>query len=283
MASSMQENMNMSEDELKKSYWYVTHAARIRQISFWLAWCVVAVIVLMATIPFGGYLYYAATREERIVKPLRAQVAYVHPTLSLQTLAIRETGAVSHGGATYDVYALIENQNSEWRADGEVFFMVGGSELAAVPITLFPGDRRYVFSFNVTSTTAPRISARVQNIVWKRLTLTERNVINARRDIRVSDVEVLGGRTAKGVVIPGTRAHMTLSNASAYHLYDFRMLILFKHGGVPVAAAMVPIFSLEHNTQTRLEARWDYSFASTDYEMIPEIDIVSDQHIRPAL
>lgn len=281
MESLMREQF--TEGALKKSYWFVTHAARIRRASVMIACGVVTLIILFALVSCARYFAYAVFREVHIVEPLRAHAAYIYPVVSLDLPSIRTVGAIDRGGGYYDLYAQIENEHTEWRAEGELVFMVAGSDLAAVPITLLPGERRYAFSFNVARAAAPHISARVQNVAWKRLTRVEQDAIAARRHIRVSDVRVLGGRTSAGTVITGTRAQFTLFNASVYHLYDFRTIVLFKHAGTPVAAAVVPIFSLERNTPTRLEALWSYSFASTDYEIIPEIDVLSDQHVRPAL
>lgn len=273
----------LSESELKKSYWYVTHAAQIRQASLLIGCGVVVLIILFALVAFAGYLTYVATREAHIVKPLRSHAAHVYPVFSLNLPSVLTVGAIDRGGGYYDLYAQSENNHREWRADGEIVFTVAGSDLTPVPITLLPGERRYAFSFNVASADAPHISARLQNVAWRRLTRAEQDAIATRRHIRVSDMQVHGGRTSAGAVIAGTRAQFTLSNTSVYHLYDFRVAVLFKHAGTPVAAALVPVFSLERNTPTRLEALWIYSFASTDYEVIPEIDVLNDQHVKPAL
>ncbi|MEK7122864.1 MAG: hypothetical protein AAB855_03330 [Patescibacteria group bacterium] len=274
---------NFTENELRKSYWFVTHAARARQWALRAGIGVVVLIVLSFFIPFFGYLYYAVVRSERIIQPLRASASFVYPAIVLEDPVIRTTGFIDRGVGRYDVYAILENRHGAWRADANVIFTIGGADLPPVRTTLFPGDRRTVLSFGVSSGSSPSVSARFAEIDWTRLTNDEQDDITARRQVRITDVQLSGGRTAEGLVIPGTRAQFTLTNTSVYHLYDFRVLVLFKHAGTPVAAALVPVFSLERNKPARLEARWDYSFASTDSEIVLDIDVLNPRHVRPAL
>lgn len=274
---------NFTDGELRKSYWFVTHAALIRQWVLRLGIVLVALIVLSSLLPFFGYLYYAVVRKERIVQPLLASASFGNPTLSLEEPVIRTTGFIDRGVGRYDVYAVLENRHGAWRVDADVILAIGGSDLPPVRVTLFPGDRRIALSFGISSGSSPNVSARLAELVWTRLSEDEQDMIKARRRILITNVELAGGRTAEGSVVPGTRAKFTLTNTSVFHLYDFRVLVLFKHQGTPVAAALVPVFSLERNKPTQLEARWDYSFASTDFEIIPDVDVLSESHVKPAL
>lgn len=276
-------NMNLTDKELKESYWLVTHAERMRRGVIRAVIIGEAIIVLAFLVQFSGYLYFAVVRNATIVQPLLAHAQQTFPLLTLEDPRVISSGALDHGTGSVDLYAVIQNPHPNWRATVPVIFSIHGVDQPAVTTVLFPGDTKYVLLPGVAVANTQGISAHVGEVLWKRLNQSEIATIAQRKTIAVSDISIESGRSASGVVIPGTRLRFILENKTVYNLTDFRVTVVAKHGSSPIAALTLPIFSLARNQRIPLEARWEYQFAATDYDVIPDIDLLDENHVRPAL
>lgn len=277
-----QENA-LSDEELKKSYWLIVHAGDIRMVSVRIAASIVAGIALIAVVGLGMASIEHFARSSTVVAPLTASANRSHPILALDPPRVSGSGAIDRGNGTYDLYAVIENSHTEWRADVDVIFTVGGSNQLPVRTFVFPGDKKYVVLYGVASSPSQRIEARSENTAWKRLTPAESKKVSERKGIRISGLTYESGRSVGGEILPGSRVRFVLENTSVYDFFDFPLQIVLLHGSSPVAATSTPVFSLRRNQKLPLEARWDYVFAANEYDIIPDIDPLEARSIRPAL
>lgn len=280
---SQNANINMTDKELKESYWLVTHAERMRRGVIRAVIIIEAVIILAFLVQFAGYLYFAVVRNTTLVQPLLTEAQLAFPVLTLENPRVVSSGALDRGTGIVDLYAVIQNPHPNWRATIPVIFSIQGVDQPAVTAVLFPGDTKYILLQGAAVANTQGISAKIGQVLWKRLNQSEISTITQRKTISVSDIKLESGRSASGVFIPGTRLSFTLQNNTVYNLYDLRVTVVAKHGSSPVAALTLPIFSLARNQRIPLEARWDYQFAATDYEVIPDIDVLDENHVRPAL
>lgn len=277
-----QENA-VSDDELKKSYWLIVHAGDIRTVSMRIAASIVAGIVLIAAVGIVFASIEHFSRSSTVVAPLLASANRSLPVLALDQPRVVSSGTIDRGNGIYDLYAVIENSHTEWRADVDVIFTVGGSDQLPVRTFVFPGDKKYVVLYGVASSPSQGSEARIENTAWTRLTPSESNKVNERRGIRISGLNYESGRTASGEILPGSRVRFVLENTSVYDFFDFPLQIVLLHGSSPVAATTIPVFSLRRNQKLPLDARWDYVFAANEYDIISEIDPLEARSLRPAL
>lgn len=272
-----------SDEELKKWYWLIVHAGDIRSMSARIGIITVAGIALVACVSLVLALIGHVTRANTVVLPLIAHANRALPLITLDPPRVLSSGAIDRGNGTYDLYAVIENSHTEWRADVDVIFTNGGSDQLPVRTFVFPGDKKYAILYGVASNPSLRIEARIERTAWKRLTPGERARVNERKGIRISGFNYESGRTASGEILAGSRARFVLENASVYDFFDFPLQVVLMHGSTPIAATTIPVFSLRRNQKLPLEARWDYVFAANEYDIIPDIDPLEARSIRPAL
>lgn len=270
---------SLSDHELKESYWLVTHAPALRTWAIRMFIAIDALLLLVFLIPFGGYIYYALTREALVVEPLRDIAVKSYPKLSLEQPRIVASGAINRGTGAYDLYALVEHTQDRWRADADVIFSIRGVDQPPVPIMLFPNDRKYALKLGMASSDVSTISARLERVAWKRLSAGEQQELTARGTISVSPVTIVPSRGGS----VGTQAQFVLENKSVYHLYDFRVAVVLMHGATPVAATYVPVFELKRHERATLEARWSYAVAATGSEVVMDIDLLDTARVIPAL
>lgn len=273
----------LSDDELKKSYWLIVHAGDIRKVSVRIAASIVAGIALIAVVGLGMASIEHFMRVNSIVVPLTASANRSLPVLALDPPRVSGSGTIDRGNGTYDLYAVIENSHTEWRADVDVIFTIGGSDQLPVRTFVFPGDKKYVLLYGVASSPSQRSEAHIENTAWIRLTPPESKKVNERKGIRISGLNYESGRTAGGEILPGSRVRFVLENTSVYDFFDFPLQIVLLHGSSPIAATTIPVFSLRRNQKLPLEARWDYVFAANEYDIIPDSDPLEAGSMRPAL
>lgn len=275
---------NFTNEQLKESYWIVAHKDRVFRIARRAAIGIEAALIAAVLVQFAGYVWYAANRHERIVRPLIALANYRFPVISLEQPRIISQGAIDRGTGSFDIYAVLENPHTNWRADANIVFTFQDAVLPSVRATLLPGERKYVLRLGVSGSAASSAQARVEGIAWTRVSEKEKNKIQTVKNaLRVSDFELRSGRTESGTIIPGTRLRFTMENTGVYALSDIRVPVVVKHGETPVAAASVPVVSLARNQKIMLEARWDYVFAGTEYDIAPDIDPLNPSRARPSL
>lgn len=273
----------LSDEDLKKWYWLIVHAGDIRTLSTRIGVVIVAGVALIAVVSLILALIGHYTRANTVVLPLYAIANRALPLITLDPPRVLSNGAIDRGNGTYDLYAVIENSYTEWRADVDVIFTIGGSDQIPVRTFVFPGDKKYAILYGVASSPLQRSEARVVRTTWKRLTPAERTRANERKGIRVSGFNYESGRTGSGEILAGSRARFVLENESVYDFFDFSLQIVLMHGSSPIAATTIPVFSIRRNQKLPLEARWDYVFAANEYDINPDIDPLDARSIRPAL
>lgn len=274
---------NFSDEQLREGYWIVTHKERIVRFVYAAAIGAEVVLVLAIVAQLAGYGYYALTRKERIVQPLRALAEYQHPVVTLESPRIVSQGAIDRGTGMFDLYAVLENPNADWRAYMSVVFTFKGTDLPPVRAYILPNERKYVLSIGILGNASETLQARLDTVAWTRVDAAENAMIQgARSALRVSDFDIRSGRTESGTIIPGTRVRFTVENSGVYNFSDIRIPVVIKHGETPVAAAIVPVLFIERNQKQTFEARWDYLFAGTEYDIVPDVDTLNPMQVRPA-
>lgn len=268
---------------LKRSYWLLGHIWQFKRNATIAFVAIEGIIVLLALVQFSGYLYYAFVRQDTIIQPLRASAAYVGPLITIPDPTVLVYGAVAHGSDQYDLYARLKNQNAGWRADFDFIYSVNGVDQLPQKVFLLPQEEKYILKLGVAAQQEqPKISYRIANLGWHRLSSEDGKAIANRNRFEVTEIQLIPGQSAQGIQ-GGARLVFTLENHSVYKFWDFRVPIVLKQGSTIVALALVPVFSLERDEKKHLEAQWGYPVSATSFEIIPDIDILNPAALRISL
>ncbi len=270
-------------ETLKRSYWIVGHLRQFKRNAAIGVVVVEGIIILLALIQFGGYLYYAFVRQEKIIQPLRNNAEYFAPLITIPEPAVLVYGAVPHGSDQYDLYARLKNLNQGWRADFDFIYSVNGVDQLPQRVFLLPQEEKYILKLGVAAQQEqPQISYRITNLGWHRLSSEDGKAIANRNKFEVTEIQLIAGQDAQGMQ-GGARLAFTLENHSVYKFWDFRVPVVLKQGSAIVALALVPVFSLERDEKKHLEAYWGYPISATSFEIIPDIDILNPAALRISL
>lgn len=268
---------------LKRSYWLLGHLRQFKRNATVGIIVVEGVIILLALIQFGGYLYYAIVRQDTIIQPLRASAKYAGSRITIPDPTVLVYGAVPHGSDQYDLYARIINQNEGWRADFDFIYSVNGVEQPPQKVFLLPKEEKYILKLGIAAQQEqPTISYRIANLGWHRLSSEDSKAIINRSKFEVTEIQLIPGQDTQSIQ-GGARLTFTLENHSVYKFWDFRVPVVLKQGADIVAVALVPVFSLERDEKKRLEVQWGYPITVTSFEIIPDIDILNPAALRISL
>lgn len=272
----------ISSDTLKQSYWLLGHLPQFRRNTVRTLIVIEGIVIFLAVLQFGFYLYYALVRQEKIIVPLRASAEYASPTITIPDPSVLAYGAVAQGLGDYDLYAQVKNLNQGWRADFDFLYSVNGVDQPPQKMFLLPLEEKYVLKVGISTQTAPQVSTRIANLAWRRLSKDDVTAIADRNQFEVKDIKIEPVPSSQGAS-GGTKVSFTLVDHSVYKFWDFRVPVVLKQGVAVTAVALVPVFSIDRDENKHLEAQWDYPVRATSFEIIPDIDILNPATIRPAL
>lgn len=269
----------ISSDTLKQSYWLLGHLWQFKRNAIITIVVVEAIVIVLALIGLGGYVYYAAVRQHRIITPLRASAASPTPSIIIQEPTVTAYGAVSSGSGQVDLYARLKNPNQGWRADFDFIITVNGVDQQPQKMFLFPLEEKYALKSGVSAQSQPTLSTRIVNLGWQRLSAADIADITSRNIFEVKEIRLDSSQGPHG----GARLTFSLINHSIYKFWDFRVPLVLKQGTAISAVALVPVFSIDREEEKHLEVSWELPVSATSFEIVPDIDVLDSSSLRPAL
>lgn len=273
----------ISDEDLSKGYWFITHRAKFQKIITTLVIVIESLLMLFVIWQLGVFAFFALYRNRDIVEPMRVAAASAQPSMTLQDPRVLEYGAVNHGNGTYDLYLQAQNVYKDWRADFDIVFEVNGVIQQSVHSFLYPNDQKYIIQLGLSATTTPTIGYHIENLEWRRLSAIDIQTIAQRRKLVVSDIHTVDQAGHSVALTPGTRIAFTVANTGVYTLFDFRIPVVAKSGSAVQAVSIVPLFSLNPNEKRTLEAQLDYLISPTEYTIVPDVDVLDPAVVRPGL
>ncbi|MDP2629846.1 MAG: hypothetical protein Q8P56_00385, partial [Candidatus Uhrbacteria bacterium] len=186
-------------ETLKRSYWLLGHLWQFKRNTTIGIVAIEGIVILLALVQFGGYLYYAVVRQDKIILPLRANAEYDGPLITIPDPSVPVYGAVPHGSDQYDLYAKLKNQNEGWRADFDFIYSINGVDQQPQKVFLLPQEGKYILKLGVAAQQEqPNISYRIANLGWRRLSSEDIAAIANRNQFEVKEIQLIAGQEAQG-------------------------------------------------------------------------------------
>jgi hypothetical protein len=206
----------------------------------------------------AGVLHAAAVA--RLAKPILTNDAHV----------------LTHDATTYDMYAVVENVNTEWYATFNYHFTAGQVTTPFALGNLMPSESRYLTALNVAAEKRP-VGAQlvISDVVWHRVDHHEIVDTAAYLEVR-NDWQVTDEVYAPDVVLAADtvgRSTFTLKNATAYSYFLPTFTVLLKRGGAVIGVNEVTLSQFMTGEARAVAVHWfgDIPTSGT-VEVLPAIN-----------
>lgn len=270
------EEHDLTDSQLEESYWLITHWKKIERE------------VTIGLIVFSSLLFlFIVTRvltmfvlEADAFDRFRVDIQSALSREARASLAIAEFGEItvtSLGGGRYDAASDVYNRSEDWRATVSVVFSVNGAEQAPQSVILYPGETVPALLLGFSSQGAPKVSTRLGDIDWHRMTPDDLAMLAERRQIAVKDF-VFFTSSETGI----SSSNFSVVNESIFSMWEVSFTVALQAGGKTVALNTATVTNLRAGEVRPVQIRWFTSLPPIDgYRITPQIDVFDARIVQP--
>ncbi len=240
---------NLSEEQLRAGYWYVTHRVILRKLGIFVLALVAGGLLLFGA--HGLIKYYLADRVAN--RALESDIA--KSKLDYQLLAemntpkdlhVLETQVIKTGSGSFDLITEIVNSNVQWMVESfDYYFIMGEQKTNVKTGFVLPEEDKYVMYLNYkTDRSFSSANIVIENIKWKKTP----NYGAMREKILQFGFEnpVVLASSKSGISEAGDVANISFDvlNKSAYNFWEPKFTVLLYKGDKLAAITSAVIDSL---------------------------------------
>jgi hypothetical protein len=278
---------DLTEDQLKWGYWFVTHKIMLRRIL-----SVVLIVFSVATLGYSGYglVLDIADAQNQLNQLANLAQWQLNPAVTAaqapRPLSFSNAQIIVTQGK-YDLIGTVVNPNQNFAA--RFTYRFTGGSFASEPSSEFilPGEQKLVAQLGIASPTRPSNGTlEITGTSWERI---DRHVYpdwstfaTEHLNLPVSDILYTPSIELTPNNPPIGKTSFTITNNTGYGYYGIRTFVVMYRGAAIVAAGFTTFDSLRPNQSAAGEVTWyeDYG-AVTSIKVFPEIDILnSASYIR---
>lgn len=255
-------------------------------VLFWLLLDVGLVLFFLLTVVM--YIVSGSFADQRLLGTLDNNVASLHESAAARAadpLLVGDPRVLTRDTGSYDVYAVIENPNTEWYATFTYTFSDG---ISAEPMkgAIMPSAQQYVLALNVELASRPSgATVSVDDVVWHRV---DRHDVENTAEYLVdhSNFTVSDSAYDDSITIDSTKVGVstfTITNNTPYSYYNPTFIVLLKQSGSVVGVNTVTVPQFASGTAREVDTRWFGSVPSTgSVEVLPSINYFDeDEYADP--
>ncbi len=286
MAFTPGRDEQLSEKQLKRGYWWVTHKVQVRKIFTIVLGVVAALLMTYALYGFGDW-FFGSGVFERLQTGELAQQAIDYTSFRDATrpkdLQSENTIVLSSGEKKYDIFARTTNPNPQWWVEFEYRF---GDKVPAKKSFLLPGESRYLAALGFASDSHPGATdLKIENIMWHRVNLhnTRPDIatwMNERLNFHVTNTQFVPPAATDPV--PVWRATFNVENDTGFNYFNVGFIVTLLSGSRVVGVNQVVISDLRAGERRDVDASWFSDIPTvTKVEVKPVVNIFDD-HVYSA-
>lgn len=270
------EEHDLTDSQLEESYWLITHWKKIERE------------VMIGLIVFSSLLFlFVLTRvlmmyvmESDTFDRFRVDIQSVLSSEARASLATAELGEItvtSLGSGRYDAASDLYNRTEDWRATASVVFTVNDVEQAPQSVIVYPGETAPALLLGFSSSETPKVSARLGDVDWHRMTPDDLTVLAERHKIAVKDF-VFFTSSETGI----SSSNFSVVNESIFSLWEVSFTVALQAGGRTVALNTATVTNLRAGEVRPVQIRWFTSLPPIDgYRITPQVDVFDARIVQP--
>ncbi|MFW0862462.1 MAG: hypothetical protein ACKKL6_02645 [Candidatus Komeilibacteria bacterium] len=261
---------NLTDKQLKYSYWYLLHKKEIKKIGLILFIALDTILVLWALFGLVKFLNNYSELNELTTTPEYIDWQAYHEENQPKELIISTTKAVKTTNGKTDIGVEISNVNTEWGVRKLVyqFVLPGGQVTPEQETFLLPNESKYLLALDVNSigTTA---SLQIITRDWARVRPDD----NIYSMVNISNETFTPASRIEGQDLGG-QASWTVDNNSSYSFYDPGFIVVLYSGTREVAFNYMKLSFLDSLTSRELTVSWGHSLPNvTAIKVMPDINL----------
>ncbi len=267
---------NLTDKQLKLSYWYVTHKLVIRQ---WLVIGFLAVsILLFAYIIWQAVMFTVEyPNEQAMINNLivgDGQTATALEAKRPANIQISGLQAIANDTGRNDYYFQIHNPNSNWLAEFDYQLVGEKSNTPLKSSFALPNETKYLMDLGVENLGG---ELRIANLKWQRIDDYE-NLKNARLNFLIENQNFIAGQKAGDP----NRVVFDLQNLSAYSYWEVPITAILSNGGTIEGVNYIVLKQVKSGERQQVEILWQNQLPRIDsIEIIPDLNILDEDNIMP--
>jgi len=271
----------LTDPELEKAYWYVTHKQSLKKAGT-IALAVVAGLLFLYGL-VGLILFYSYQNQE--LAELQKQIitekinyAYLQEKNNPMPVEKGAVRVLKTDKNHYDIVANVTNANSSWYlASFDYYFLLQGQTTDKKTSFLLPGETKYVMDLAWESaqsfSTAELI---LENLKWEKKadyeSLKDKVLHITTEDVKFVSSKKLGISDK----VPVSQAQFTTKNDSAYNFFQVDYEIVLFRGSQIVGVTKTFVKNFQAGDEEEMKVNFYHALGSVDSVLvIPEVDILN--------
>lgn len=278
----MPHDIRLSGEELKKSYWLLTHVRDIRKRII-VAWIVGIAGIWVFTLLSFANLYLFSYQQNRInLQNMVAQVSSFPRAVQLADPDLLNRGVIPASGETVDLYALLNNTFENWWAEIEYHFELGGVPLAVRKDFILPQTKQYILQLAEHGESGSSVQFVIDRLRWHYVSSHNSRVLIQRNRFASQNISYTpASQTQFARALPISSLHFDFVNDTPYSYWEALLPIVAKSADTIVAASLVKIADIKREEIRPVEVRWFHSFEHpTSFEISPHINVLDPSAYR---
>lgn len=269
-------NNNFTDQELKFSYWYVTHKLLLRNIfvillglaGFFMWFYIVWQLVFLG-------LNYSLEQSQvhRLIfdnNPALVSLNLLKPV----TIQISDPIALTSGDNRQDYFAEISNNNKNWLATFDYSFSDSEKDSNIRSGFVLPLEKKYLMNLGVTG---PVAELTITNLKWQRISNPQLVYTDRYKFIIENEKFVTGIKTDDPNFLV-----FDITNNSAFNYWQVGVQTFLYGGGNVVSVNYIVLEQLKAGEKRQVQINWSGDLPRiSNIQIIPEINIFDEANIMP--
>jgi len=274
----MEPGQNLSDKQLKYSYWYLLHKKEIKKVG--LGFLVAFDVVMILWVIFGLVKFinnYSELDTLATTAPDYIDWQTYRQKNSPKDLIILSSITLKTVSGKTDIGVLVKNNNARWGIQKMTYqFILAGGQTTPMQETFFlPNEEKYLLALGV-ETIGTTASLQIIDLDWRSLKYGE----DFSLPVNISNEIFVPASRIEGQDLGG-QASWRVDNNSSYSFYDPGFIVILYSGSREVAFNYMQLNSLDSLSTRELTVSWGHNLPNvTSLRIMPQINLFDADIIK---
>lgn len=274
-------NPTISDTELQRSYWFVTHYTSLRR-----GLCVALAalsVLLYGLSAWGATSFYLLSADGNAALKRQLTERVTNNSIPITPITLIRSGGVEGADGVRDFFVILANRNTDWYARAQfVVRSSGGEMLARKEALLLPGEERTLVALGLSEDAGKNAAVSLENIRYGYMTDRERTLKEEKMKIIVSDIRfVPASQSGVTRLIPVSKLRFTVENKTTSHFWEVRLPVIVRNSGRIQSVHEAVLSSLSAGERKNVEVSWYAAVNEGDtVDIVPLVDILDRASYR---
>lgn len=273
---------NLSDDQLKAGYWYVTHRVLLRKLGIFILAILAGSLLVFGIKGIIDYYGTDASSREALLADISKNKLNQQLLVELNNpsdLQVLETEVIKTGENMYDLYTEVYNPNQRWYIESfDYYFILGDDEKTEIKTDfVLPEQTKYVLNLGFKSQgIVNSANLIVENVKWLKVFDYE-ETRNKFLNFSFENIEILAAKQS-GLSKKEDIANMRFDviNKSAYNFWQPRFVVFVLKRDKVIAVTQTILDSINSGEQKTESLNIFQAIPrGVDLKIVPDINILN--------